>query len=553
MKWFNNLNIGMKLTTGFVLFGIISAVIGSVAYSETSGIGTVFMVIFLNTVCALILTGILTKNITDPLKKIVSKLLEIGQGHLGEKINIDSKDELGRAAAAINQITDTLRNTVAGNINKLSIGDFGFEIIAKDERNEIAAALNKLAGKLKEFKNQSDLLNRAIAEGNTDYRIDSDRFAGGYKVIAENINKSIHEIVTVVRTGYTIMQKFTEGDFTARYEGNYKGNFDNYRKNLNNLGESLERFVGEVVNIITATTNISNEIAANMQEMVKGSDEQSQQTSEVASAVEEMTKTILDTTQNTEAATEASMQYGNIAKEGGNVVQETIEGMNKIAEVVKKSADTVQALGKSSNEIGEIIQVIDDIADQTNLLALNAAIEAARAGEQGRGFAVVADEVRKLAERTTKATKEIAATIKRIQKDTEGAVKSMESGTVEVDRGKQLADKAGISLNQIIAGADKVVNIVTQVSAASEEQSSASEQISKNVEAINTVTQQNSASLQQISNAMEDLDRLTAKFQSVVSKFIISRETLSNAGFSGNQQKVKSYVQKNGRLINREI
>ena len=124
---------------------------------------------------------------------------------------------------------------------------------------------------------------------------------------------------------------------------------------------------------------------------------------------------------------------------------------------------TVQELGKNSDQIGEIIQVIDDIADQTNLLALNAAIEAARAGEQGRGFAVVADEVRKLAERTTKATKEIAVMIKKIQNDTNGAVLSIMQGTQEVEKGKELANKAGDSLKQIIIGAGEVVDMATQV------------------------------------------------------------------------------------------
>ena len=164
-----------------------------------------------------------------------------------------------------------------------------------------------------------------------------------------------------------------------------------------------------------------------------------------------------------------------------------LPGMNKIAEVVTEAASTVQELGNSSEKIGEIVQVIDDIADQTNLLALNAAIEAARAGEQGRGFAVVADEVRKLAERTTKATKEIASMIKQIQKETIGAVQSMEKGTVEVSKGKELVEKAGVSLNQIISSSQEVVDNVSQVAAASEEQSATSEQISKNIEAISSV------------------------------------------------------------------
>ena len=150
---------------------------------------------------------------------------------------------------------------------------------------------------------------------------------------------------------------------------------------------------------------------------------------------------------------------------------------------------------------------------------MNAAIEAARAGEQGRGFAVVADEIRKLAERTTKATKEIASMIKQIQKETEGAVISMTEGTEEVDNGKALADKAGQSLNQIITDAQEVVDIVTQVAAASEEQSSAAEQISKNIEAINNVTRESAEGIQQIAKTSEDLSNLTINLQGLISKF----------------------------------
>ena len=186
--------------------------------------------------------------------------------------------------------------------------------------------------------------------------------------------------------------------------------------------------------------------------------------------------------------------------------------------------------------------MIEDIADQTNLLALNAAIEAARAGEQGRGFAVVADEVRKLAERTTKATKEITSMISQIQKDTTGAVNSMEEGTKEVESGKKLADEAGKALKDIITATDKVLDIVNTVAAASEEQSSAAEQISHNIEAINSVTQESTTGIQQIAKASEDLSRLTSTLQGQISKFKI-READSQNTQTG------YYVRQNGKLI----
>ena len=252
-----------------------------------------------------------------------------------------------------------------------------------------------------------------------------------------------------------------------------------------------------------------------------------------------MTKTILETSKHTTTASEASKNAGKVAKDGGKVVEETIQGMVRISEVVKKSAETVQELGKSSNQIGEIVQVIDDIADQTNLLALNAAIEAARAGEQGRGFAVVADEVRKLAERTTKATKEIANMIKQIQKDTSEAVESMNRGTMEVERGKELANRAGKSLMEIIGASTKVLDDVTQVATASEKQSSTAEQISRSIESISNVTNETASGIQQVARAAEDLNKLTDNLQNLVNKFKIDKE----------DKKSNYSVRQNGKLI----
>ena len=193
--------------------------------------------------------------------------------------------------------------------------------------------------------------------------------------------------------------------------------------------------------------------------------------------------------------------------------------MQAIADSVRESAETITELGKRSDEIGEIIGVIDDIADQTNLLALNAAIEAARAGEQGRGFAVVADEVRKLAERTTKATAEIAGMIKGIQKDTSGAVSSMEEGTKQVEAGMELAVKAGDSLTSIVSVVSEVQKMIEQIATASDEQSAAAEQISGNVGNIASVSKQSAQSAEQMAATAEELNRQTDALNELVSRF----------------------------------
>jgi methyl-accepting chemotaxis protein len=321
------------------------------------------------------------------------------------------------------------------------------------------------------------------------------------------------------------MDKFSEGDLTVQVTPERKD--DEIGKlflGFNKVVQNMNHILNSVTEAVHATASASNEISSSAEQMAAGTQEQSSQSTEIAKSVEEMTKTIFETTQISSKAAQASKQSGDIAKEGGKDVEQTIDGMNRIADVVNKSAITVQALGKSSDQIGEIVQVINDIADQTNLLALNAAIEAARAGEQGRGFAVVADEVRKLAERTSKATKEIATMIKQIQKDTVEAVVSMKAGTQEVERGKALADKAGDSLKKIITYAGDVVEMVNKVATSSEHQSLTADQISKNIDGITTVTHESAQGVQQIAVAAEDLNRLTNNLQELVARFKIMND-----------------------------
>ena len=190
-----------------------------------------------------------------------------------------------------------------------------------------------------------------------------------------------------------------------------------------------------------------------------------------------------------------------------------------IATDVGSSATAVTTLGDKSQQIGEIIKVINDIADQTNLLALNAAIEAARAGEHGRGFAVVADEVRKLAERTTKATEEVASSIKDIQVQTGSAVQLIESGSTRVAKGVDLAQNAGQALGRISQSSQGLAGMVQSIAAAAEEQAASSQQIAKAVETINAVTRESSQGAAQVAQAASDLSQQSEKLQGMVQRF----------------------------------
>lgn len=324
------------------------------------------------------------------------------------------------------------------------------------------------------------------------------------------------------------MEKFASGDLTVHLTSN-TNNDDIISKLFAGFNISVKKFrdmLNKLSEVVHSTASASAEISSSAEEMAAGAQEQSSQTTEIAGAIEQMTKTILETSKNAGVASDKSKYSGEAAKSGGKSISETVSGMNKIANVVEKASETIKQLGASSEKIGSIIEVIDDIADQTNLLALNAAIEAARAGEHGRGFAVVADEVRKLAERTTKATKEIGSMIKGIQHDTNEAVSAMENGTMEVKNGLALANESGESLKKIIESTDEVLDVINQVAAASEELSSAADQISHSIEGINSVTQQSAAGVQEIAHAAEDLNNLTVKLQNLIEQFKFEDEAI---------------------------
>ena len=316
------------------------------------------------------------------------------------------------------------------------------------------------------------------------------------------------------------MNQFASGDLSTKVYPEKSG--DDIEKLFIAFNEVVDKFNSTIltlVDAVEATASASTQISSSAEEMSAGAQEQAGQTSEVTSSIGEITTTIMDTSKNISLAADKSKLAKDVANEGSDVVNDAIVGMDKISSVVAEAAETVRELGNNSEKIGNIVEVINDIADQTNLLALNAAIEAARAGESGRGFAVVADEVRKLAERTTMATKEIASMIKEIQDKTQLAVNSIITGTVEIENGKKFTEKAGSSLMQINVNSEELSELINQVAATSEEQSSAVVMIQDRVGGINAVTSETAIGIEQIAHASEDLNHLTEKLQELINQF----------------------------------
>jgi methyl-accepting chemotaxis protein len=312
----------------------------------------------------------------------------------------------------------------------------------------------------------------------------------------------------------------TKGDLSRKFDSAAGDEVAQVAGMLNQFIEKLHLAVSAISSTSNQVSTASEVLQSTAGTIAQGAEEVAQQAGTVATAGEEMSATSGNIAQNCQMAAEEAERASHSAREGVEVVGKTVAVMGAIAGKVQESAKTVESLGARGDQIGAIIGTIEDIAEQTNLLALNAAIEAARAGEQGRGFAVVADEVRALAERTTRATKEIGAMIKAIQSDTQSAVCAMEQGVRQVESGTMEAARSGEALQGILEHIDAVAAQVNMIATAAGEQTATTSEIAGNIYQITELAQQTSRGAQESTAAAAhlrdnalDLQRLVRQFQ----------------------------------------
>lgn len=287
---------------------------------------------------------------------------------------------------------------------------------------------------------------------------------------------------------------------------------------VSGLITKMKEAASDIAQISDQVSTSSEEISAQVEQSSRGAEQQKQRVQETASAMEEMNATILEVARNASSAAKGADNSKNKANEGHAVVDEVIRGIKDIQDKSQALKKDMSALGHKAEEIGRIMDVIDDIADQTNLLALNAAIEAARAGEAGRGFAVVADEVRKLAEKTMKATDEVEQAIGGIQEDARRNTKMMDEASLAVEKATELAEQSGGVLKEIVEEANNSAEQITSIATASEQQSSASEEVNRSVEEINQIASETSDVMNQSAQAVTDLSRQALDLKNMISE-----------------------------------
>jgi methyl-accepting chemotaxis protein len=426
----------------------------------------------------LVLFGLVTRYIlTRPLSSLLRTSEALALGDVEQEVRVKSNDEVGRLAASYSKVVDYMKET-ASVASKVADGDLAVEVKPRSDRDAFGNAFSQLVARQREL-------------------------IGKVKLVAANVSEASKQLTKAAEQ-------------TAQATQQIAGTIQQVAKGAAEQSNALQQTASSVEQMSAAI----DQIACGSQEQAKGVDE-------ATGIVRKVSASITAVSGNAKAGAEVWQSTAISAREGARLTHDTVAGMDK----VKKAMDTVSVrvtdLGERSGEIGKIVATIDDIAAQTNLLALNAAIEAARAGEQGRGFAVVADEVRKLAERSSLATKEIASLVSGIQVGVREAVNAMQQGSKEVEVGYKLATDAGGALDEILTRSESVGREVGQISSAAQELQSLSNGMVEAIDQINRIVEQNAAATEQMAKSSGAVSKSVEATASVAEENSAASEEVS--------------------------
>lgn len=452
-----------------------------------------------------------TENTQRLIKKIQSK---------GEILSFEQEDSIA-------QFSDLLKTTPAKfqHVFKLSKGE-QWQKDAYILRTQVGPLLLKIGKQLKQLiteqKTQTELTsnNLLIDVAETIFIVISMLVIGiiialgaGW-LISYMITKPLNNTVSAM---HDIAQG--EGDLTSRLPARGRDEISDLAKGFNNFVAKVQETISEVSNSTSQLTSAAENMSLITQKTREGTSKQQCETDLVATAMTEMTATVQEVSKNADVAAKAAQQADEQAIEGNQIVSKTINAIDSLANDVEKASQVINTVKDDSESIGSVLSVIQSIAEQTNLLALNAAIEAARAGEQGRGFAVVADEVRTLASRTQEATREIQSMIEKLQSGSQDAVVVMESSCDKARSTVQQAVEAGNALKTITCAVEEINQMNKEIAQAALQQGDVAEEINVNVVNITQVATQTATGADQLTTASSELASLASNLQALVTRF----------------------------------
>lgn len=331
--------------------------------------------------------------------------------------------------------------------------------------------------------------------------------------VNRSVMAPISDIVTKLKTIHQ------DSDLTVKFKMFNDDELGQISTSLTQVIEHLRGILNSIAEAATTVNDSANDLSGFTQATNKRMQQQQAETEQTATAMNEMTATVAEVAQSAAAAADSAKDADTYAANGNHIVMQSINSMSQLSDQIQKTAQVIGVLSNESQNIGRVLDVIKSIAEQTNLLALNAAIEAARAGEQGRGFAVVADEVRTLAQRTQKSTQEIEAMIATLQLGVKEAVNAMELGINQVDDANDKANQAGQALKEIVTSVDSITELNTHIATAAEEQSSVAESINRSIIAISDIAEHSTTSAAELSESVINLTKLASSMRNQVSAF----------------------------------
>ncbi len=453
-------------------------------------------------VLALLLGILLTRSLTVPIGRGVDFAKAVSDGDFDATLDLHQKDELGVLASYLNTAFRKVSDKVYWYESVLDSIQFPLSVTDMDMKwtfvNKAALEATGLgreevlgqpcsnwgAGICKTERCGIECLRRGETES-------------GFHQAETNRNFQVNSSYLLDRSGEKVGHIEVVQDVTEAQELRQAAE--------NALKDGILQAAAALEGVVAVITSASEELAAQIEESSRGSEAQSLRVAETALAMEEMNATVAEVTQSAAKAADTADRAKRKALDGAEAVKEVVDGIHEVqAQALGLKAD-MTTLGVQAEGIGRVLHVISDIADQTNLLALNAAIEAARAGEAGRGFAVVADEVRKLAEKTMTATKEVGDAIRAMQEGTKKNVGNVDQAVARIDAATALAGRSGDALREIVAFVDRTTDQVRSIAAASEEQSIASGEITLSIEDVNRISAETATTLQQSAQAVAEL------------------------------------------------
>lgn len=529
MKWYQNLKISAKLLSAFILISVVTAAVGIFGIQNSNRLAGSIGHMYANNTLPILYLGqadIGFLNLRVDARDYVIATNKADKATFQAAMQDDTQQFLAGMTSYQGAALDAFeRQTVASYPSQYQQyqTDLGADI-QLDQSGHAAAALANVMGPaetaaggidqmLKTLMQHSSASAKASSMSDHTMAVNSRNTAilviilafavsvvGGF-VLSRMISRPLNRMVTLVA-------KVAEGDMRETSDITTNDEVGQLARSVNRMILQLRKIVGEILNSAHSVSSASEQISASIQEIASGNTSQAAASQTMSEMFTQLSSAVQSVARRAEEAAGLSVDTTRIATEGGAVVSASIVGMNGVS-------GHMAQLNDDSNRVGEIVEVIDDIADQTNLLALNAAIEAARAGEQGRGFAVVADEVRKLAERTGEATKQITAIIKTMQQNTSRSVHAVEESSV-------LTQRTGDAFQAIIEMVTQTSDKVSDIAAASEEQAAQSTEVQVSVESISAATEQAAASSEETAAASQSLSQLAQELTHLVSIFKVS-------------------------------